>query len=169
MLLAACQQREPADPGANEAVSVPLPPVAPAEPRAAATAPAPPPSEAPTSDPASAGSAARPDEASAADVRVSDAGIIPAGFRGRWAESAARCGRPHERELTVAARRLAFWESEGTVTRVRPAGTRGIDVDAAFTGEGAEWTRVHRLSLDESGTRLTVSGAGSALTRVRCG
>lgn len=170
LALAACNRGGDADPqaGGNGAVfpvpeATPLPPPATDEP-AVVPDPAPPtengtvPAETP--DPARPGAGAA--------TQVTSATRIPAGYHGRWAASARDCARPHEGELTVTPTALRFWESEGEVQRVSAAGPRRVDVTGRFTGEGQSWTRTHRMALDASGERLTVSTDGAGTVRVRC-
>jgi len=47
-------------------------------------------------------------------------------------------------------------------------GPRAIHVAADFQGEGESWSAVRQLRLSEDRARLTISGDGTELVRVRC-
>jgi hypothetical protein len=66
----------------------------------------------------------------------------------------------------VSAGELRFHESIGTVRGVAVEGPDRISVDADYQGEGESWRATQRLVRD--GDRLTISGDGTSLERVRC-
>ena len=93
---------------------------------------------------------------------------IPAAYQGRWGATASRCGDGEEMALTITPQILRFYESEGRVKRVAPAGPRRIAVTSAFTGEGDSWENVQTLALSPGGDVLTIAAKGGASKRVRC-
>jgi uncharacterized membrane protein len=108
-----------------------------------------------------------PDNAAAAEG-PSPGGAIPAAFHGTYAASAEGCARGDETRMTVAAGELRFHESAGSVRSVAMEAPGRIRVAADFQGEGERWSADHRLILSADGSRLTVSGRGVELARVRC-
>lgn len=93
------------------------------------------------------------------------AGIIPAGFQGRWSNSQASCAKPGDlSRLTVKEDTLVFYESEGKVTDIRQLAPGEIRVDARYTGEGETWSRTSNLRLSADNRVLTLDGQ----RRVRC-
>jgi hypothetical protein len=91
---------------------------------------------------------------------------IPAAFHGVYDRSREECARPSEYRLTVTARELRFHESIGTVREVAIEGADRVSVDADYQGEGEGWRTSQRLARD--GDRLTISGDGTSLVRIRC-
>lgn len=93
---------------------------------------------------------------------------IPAAFLGVYDASLEACGKPSDRRLAVSATALRFHESIGTVREVTDAGAGAIRVEADYEGEGESWRSLRELRLDDGGAKLTVSGDGTSLVRVRC-
>ena len=111
------------------------------------------------------------DDAPPADDEEEGAGpaaAIPAAFRGEWNSDRSKCGSASETRLIVGGNRLRFYESVARVRRVERVNDRTIRVTAVYRGEGERRTENRRLRLSPNGNRLTVSGAGSTLTRFRC-
>jgi hypothetical protein len=100
------------------------------------------------------------------DVVATDA--LPLRFHGTYDESGEACRRPSMYRLTVSARELRFHESIGTIREVVPESPDSVGVAADFEGEGERWRSMRQLRLSDAGARLTVSGDGTAMTRVRC-
>ncbi len=105
------------------------------------------------------------------EVTVSQTGgdaqipLIPAGFQGRWSDSAVTCARPGDTSrLTVKGDSLIFYESEGKVTRIRLLAPNEIRIEAHYTGEGEAWSRTSNLRLSAADDALTLDGK----RRVRC-
>lgn len=100
--------------------------------------------------------------------KAAAAAPIPAAFHGDYDESIEACGRAGDGRLTVSARELRFHESLGTVRKVavQPDGT--IQVEADYEGEGEAWRSRRALALSEKDARLTISGDGTRMVRVRC-
>ena len=118
--------------------------------------------------PAELGENAAPAEEPAEETPPVVTSAIPAAYQGRWGATASRCGDGEEMALTITPQVLRFYESEGRVKRVPPAGPRRIAVTGAFTGEGDSWENVQTLALSPEGDTLTISARGTASRRVRC-
>jgi len=114
--------------------------------------------------------AAAPPPAFANEAEPADtvAATIPEAFQGDYDEKAESCGRPSEYKLKVSAGELRFHESIGTVRSVKVEAPDRIEVFADYQGEGESWQNVRTLRLDDEGRRLTVSGEGTEMVRVRC-
>jgi hypothetical protein len=91
---------------------------------------------------------------------------IPEAFQGDYDETEESCGKPGDMKLAVTAGELKFHESIGTVRRVRVEAPNRIEVMADYQGEGESWQNLRTLELD--GKRLTISGEGTEIVRVRC-
>ena len=113
--------------------------------------------------PPAAPPAAVPAEGPAA---AASATAIPAAFHGTYDRRREDCARPSEYRLTVSAGELRFHESIGTVRKVVAEGPDAISVESDYQGEGESWRNVRRMVRD--GDRLTISGDGTSLERVRC-
>ncbi len=106
------------------------------------------------------------DNATAPDPRPAIAGAIPEAFRGTYDQNEEGCARPSEYRLTVDAGELRFHESIGKVRSVKVLAPKEIEVLADYQGEGEAWQNVRTLELD--GKRLTISGEGTRIDRLRC-
>ena len=85
------------------------------------------------------------------------ASAIPAAIQGRWGLVPADCepGRDDAKGLlTIAADKLEFYESVGTLGEVEEAGPKRIRASFDFTGEGMTWQRDVLLELEDGGTAL---------------
>jgi hypothetical protein len=102
----------------------------------------------------------------APDPKPAIAGAIPEPFRGTYDQNEESCARPSEYRLTVDAGELRFHESIGRVRSVKASTPTRIEVLADYQGEGETWQNVRTLELD--GKRLTISGEGTKIDRVRC-
>ena len=102
----------------------------------------------------------------APDPQPAIAGAIPEAFRGTYDRNEADCARPSEYRLTVDAGELRFHESIGRVRSVKVIDPGHIEVLADYQGEGETWQNLRTLELD--GKRLTISGEGTKIDRVRC-
>ncbi|HEY5724171.1 MAG TPA: hypothetical protein VIT45_17815 [Allosphingosinicella sp.] len=102
----------------------------------------------------------------APDPRPVIAGAIPEAFRGTYDQNEENCARPSEYRLTVDAGELRFHESIGKVRSVKVMEAGRIEVLADYQGEGETWQNVRTLELD--GKRLTISGEGTKIDRLRC-
>ena len=91
---------------------------------------------------------------------------IPALFHGTYDENDAACAQPSQARLVVSAGELRFHESIGTVRKVNIESPGRIEVFADYQGEGESWQNVRTIELD--GKRLTISGEGTRMARVRC-
>jgi hypothetical protein len=106
---------------------------------------------------------AAPEKAAPAPVVAES---IPEAFRGDYDDREENCGKGGEGSLVVSAGELRFHESIGTVRRVRIEAPNRIEILADYQGEGESWQNLRTLALD--GKRLTISGEGTQLVRVRC-
>lgn len=106
------------------------------------------------------------DNATAPDPQPAIAGAIPEAFHGSYDRNEENCARPSEYRLTVDAGELRFHESIGKVRSVKVMEAGRIEVLADYQGEGETWQNVRTLELD--GKRLTISGEGTKIDRVRC-
>ena len=104
--------------------------------------------------------------ATAPDPQPAIAGAIPEPFRGTYDRNEESCARPSEYRLTVDAGELRFHESVGKVRTVRVLSPTRIELLADYQGEGETWQNVRALELD--GKRLTISGEGTTIDRLRC-
>lgn len=93
---------------------------------------------------------------------------IPAAFHGDYDATLEACGRASDGRLTVSARELRFHESFGLVRGVVAEPDGAIRVEADYEGEGEAWRSRRELLLSEGGTKLTISGDGTRMVRVRC-
>lgn len=93
---------------------------------------------------------------------------IPAAFHGVYDSSDEACGRPSDGRLTVSAGELRFHESVGSVLGVIADPSGAIRVEADYQGEGERWRSSRELLLWADGTRLTITGDGTRMVRVRC-
>ncbi len=91
---------------------------------------------------------------------------IPAAFHGVYDQDRDSCGRASEYRLNVTADALRFHESLGIVRAVTVAGPDAVDVVADYEGEGESWTNRRRLRLADG--KLTISGEGIEIVRLRC-
>ena len=102
------------------------------------------------------------------DVPAAHATTVPARFLGEWAIDAAACTRPgHESQLSIAADRIAFHESSGTIQSVA-GDDSDLTVVARLTGEGETREATYRFRLSADGRTLTDIGSGTGMTRRRC-
>jgi hypothetical protein len=102
----------------------------------------------------------------APDPKPAIAGAIPEAFRGTYDRNEENCGRPSEYRLTVDAGELRFHESIGKVRSVKVLTPTRIELLADYQGEGETWQNVRTLELD--GKKLTISGEGTTIDRLRC-
>ena len=109
---------------------------------------------------------AAPGTQAPARAETATANMIPAAFHGVYDQDRESCGRPSEYRLTVTADALRFHESIGTVTGVIVTGRNDIEVVSDYEGEGESWANRRRLRLADG--RLTISGEGIEMVRVRC-
>lgn len=101
---------------------------------------------------------------------------IPPAVQGRWGLVAADCIATRgdaKGLLTVTPTSLRFYESVGTLTRVRERERRGIVGEFSFSGEGSNWNRTITLEAQEGGQSLVRrdKGEGAApdvLKYMRC-
>ena len=90
---------------------------------------------------------------------------IPVKFQGKWDASLEACAEEYsDMRLVIDATNMRFWESEGSPTKVEPAGVNAIVVDSDFSGEGDTWTARYRFALADGGETLMVD----SVKRVRC-
>lgn len=102
------------------------------------------------------------------DVPAADATTVPARFVGEWAIDAAACTSPgHESQLGIAADRIAFHESSGTIQSVA-GDDSNLTLVARLTGEGETREATYRFRLSADGRTLTDIGSGTGMTRQRC-
>jgi hypothetical protein len=160
LTLAACGGEPETD--QNVSVEVPPPATRPTPPAEASPVP----SETPTPTPTPT---LTPTEAEGAtDEATGPVASIPAAWRGDWGGSDG-CGRMATTRLTVDGRRLTFYESEGTASRIERRSPRELSMVLSMTGEGESWTRRATLKLSPDGKRLTRTEAGQAtVTYIKC-
>ena len=102
---------------------------------------------------------------------------IPVQFHGRWGINRLDCTSTRgdaKGLMTIAATRLTFYESSGSLGAVLGATPNSFDAEYAFTGEGQTWERVERFKLvDDRLQRRTNAAPGQEppvnLTYERCG
>lgn len=94
--------------------------------------------------------------------------IIPPDFHGVFDASAAACGKPSEYRLAVSARELRFHESAAIVRSVTIDSRDSIHVAGDYQGEGESWKATRQLRLSDDGSKLTITGDGTELVRIRC-
>jgi hypothetical protein len=73
----------------------------------------------------------------------------------------------HESQLSIAADRIAFHESSGTIQSVA-GDDSDLTVVARLTGEGETREATYRFRLSADGRTLTDIGSGTGMTRRRC-
>ncbi len=103
------------------------------------------------------------------DVAAQAQPTIPQQFRGDWAASTARCGRPGESRLTIGATTIDFYESRGRVLAVTTDGAHALGLRIEASGEGQIWIHTRRFTLSTDGRTLTdVTNRREPFARVRC-
>lgn len=123
-----------------------------------AATPAPPPPVAPQ---APAANAVEPAAASAT--------ALPAAYHGVFDQTAAACSTDSSiYRLTVSGKELRFHESLADIRSVTPDGDNAVRVAANYTGEGMSWSNIQRVALSDGGKKLTITGEGEPVARVRC-
>lgn len=101
---------------------------------------------------------------------VAAANRLPAAYHGVFDRTAAACSDASSiYRLTVSGDELRFHESLGDIQRVTPAGADAVRVAANYSGEGMTWSTNQRVTLSNGGNRLTITGEGEPVVRVRCG
>ena len=105
-----------------------------------------------------------------------DGSTIPVALRGRWGLVAADCTSTRgdaKGLLTISPTTLKFYESLGTLGKIRTRTASTLRADFSFSGEGMTWTRDETLSV--SGNKLTRTerggdepGSGGPFTYTRC-
>ncbi|HYE27762.1 MAG TPA: hypothetical protein VEA61_05960 [Allosphingosinicella sp.] len=122
---------------------------------------------APAPEPAAAANSAGP--AAAAPAAPAATGkTIPARLVGVYDQSLEACATSSDARVTISPAEIRFHESIGAVRAVATTGRDTVSVEADYQGEGESWRSVRELSLSEGGGRLTISGDGTRLDRVRC-
>jgi hypothetical protein len=101
---------------------------------------------------------------------------IPAALQGRWGLVPADCTSTRgdaKGLLTISPTTLKFYESLGTLGKIRTRTASTLRADFSFSGEGMTWTRDETLSV--SGNKLTRTerggdepGSGGPFTYTRC-
>lgn len=118
--------------------------------------PAPSPDSAEPATTAPTTSAPAPDAPTAAPTTAT---AIPDRFRGVWDAETGSCNAASDLRLEIAADRIEFYESVGTVGSVTVESPDRILVDLAMEGEGEKWTVQNRYALSNEGKTLTPSNA----------
>ena len=105
-----------------------------------------------------------------------DGSTIPVALRGRWGLVAADCTSTRgdaKGLLTISPTTLKFYESLGTLGKIRTRTSSTLRADFAFSGEGMTWTRDETLSF--AGNKLTRTerggdepGSGGPFTYTKC-
>lgn len=95
---------------------------------------------------------------------------VPAAFQGEWNMNVAHCGSGvNESRLTIAANRIAFYESAGPITAVTVHAPDDITISARLTGEGESSVRARRFRLSDDQSELAdVTDGAAAMIRYRC-
>lgn len=102
---------------------------------------------------------------------------LPTAFQGFWGVTADDCELANYAamgRIKVDADRIRFYESRAQVERLTERSPNMVDVLLRFSGEGEDWTRATRLTLEEGGTHLVRTEqpgdgtAGSTTTYQRC-
>ncbi len=112
----------------------------------------------------------------ASPTSESDGSTIPVALRGRWGLVAADCTSTRgdaKGLLTISPTTLKFYESLGTLGKIRTRTASTLRADFSFSGEGMTWTRDEALSV--AGNKLTRTerggdepGSGGPFTYTRC-
>lgn len=100
--------------------------------------------------------AEKPVTAPAVDIGTGDQ-TIPAAIRGRWGLVPADCTSTRgdaKGLLTIDATSLRFYESHGSLVRIRERDADRIVADYRFSGEGQEWDRLMLLDSQDGGKAL---------------
>ena len=94
--------------------------------------------------------------------------IVPVEFRGVWDLDAAACASHlGDGRLTISARRVAFFLSEGPVRAVRRLDRHAVRLTLELTGEGETAIQRYTIRVSADGDRLS-DVADPSSDRVRC-
>lgn len=95
---------------------------------------------------------------------------IPEPFHGRWDFALDYCAdQASEGALTIAADRIAYYESEARVAEIASSAPSAVTVTGEFSGEGQNWRERIGYELNAAGDRLTTTAEdGSVTARLRC-
>lgn len=94
---------------------------------------------------------------------------VPAKFRGEWNRSPDACGRHEDdSEMVLAANSIAFWESDGPITKIVQIDPHALILTARLSGEGETWTTTMRFRLSKDGQALTEIDSDNPFERRRC-
>lgn len=83
--------------------------------------------------------------------------VIPPALRGRWGMSGKDCTSLHgdaKGLLEISGETVLFFESRGTLKRIREQEPTRIRADFAFEGEGASWENSMTLTVQDDGQTL---------------
>lgn len=126
-----------------------------------AVTPAPTPAPPPVAPEAPAANAAEPAAASTT--------ALPAAYHGVFDQTAAACDSASSiYRLTVSGDELRFHESLAEIKSVIPDGDNAVRIAANYSGEGMTWSNTQRVALADGGKKLTITGEGEPVARVRC-
>ena len=95
---------------------------------------------------------------------------IPAPFRGVWNGTVLPCSPSSydDTRLEITARRVNFYESGGTVSRVTRIDARTIRIVGRLSGEGETFTARYTFRLSADGRQLTDITQPEHFVRHRC-
>ena len=98
------------------------------------------------------------------------AATIPAPFRGIWNGTVLPCSpsASDDTRLELTARRVNFYESGGTVSRVTRVDARTIRIVGRLSGEGETFTARYPFRLSADGRQLTDITQPEHFVRHRC-
>jgi len=113
--------------------------------------------EAPSTTPAPAASASPSASETAFSDGASSDTALPAAMQGRWGLVAEDCepGRADGKGLLIISpRRLEFYESVASLSRISDATPNRVRASFAFTGEGMSWQRDMTIEVADDGRTL---------------
>ena len=94
---------------------------------------------------------------------------FPAAFQGEWNGSLRQCyGNTDDTRLTIAPRRITFYESSGTLRTLTRVNATTIRIVSAMSGEGETYTSRFTFRVSAHGRTLTDISGAEPFVRYRC-
>ena len=104
-----------------------------------------------------------------APPREADLKSIPATFHGEWNARTSQCGTDlNDSRLRITKGTVQFYESLGSVTRVKRVRPNEILVSLSMSGEGETWSAQYRFAVTPDGKVLTDKSDSAGLQRFKC-
>ncbi|MCK5898281.1 MAG: hypothetical protein KAG06_04345 [Methylococcales bacterium] len=82
-------------------------------------------------------------------------GGVPMQYQGDWADDLKHCGATDVMNLTITARYIKAWESEGRIVSIVKNGENEVAFVSALTGEGETWLAFNYYRLSKDKRQLT--------------